>query len=200
MNHEERMARADVNGNSEFFFSYVLQFDDGTFYVGHTNAPAARWTEHAAGQSEATADKGRFRVRMAMPFGTRKEAQYNEERMQAALKSGADRLVALIQVFDQLINVVRPQKTFSELQREEQEYESEMQKVFHHSYALTFNLGPRPATACGYNGLSFYSTQDWGHLQKMARDEDFTGNIYGRRVCRACLEHAPADQAEMPAK
>ena len=53
MNHEERMARADVNGSSEFYFSYVLQFDDGTFYVGHTNAPAARWTEHAAGQSVA---------------------------------------------------------------------------------------------------------------------------------------------------
>ena len=110
MNHEERMARADVNGSSEFYFSYVLQFDDGTFYVGHTNAPAARWTEHAAGQSVATADKGKFRVRMAMPFGTRKEAQYNEERMQAALKSGADRLVALIQVFDQLINVGAPTK------------------------------------------------------------------------------------------
>ena len=39
MNHEERMARADVNESPEFFFSYVLQFDDGTFYVGHTNAP-----------------------------------------------------------------------------------------------------------------------------------------------------------------
>ena len=120
--------------------------------------------------------------------------------MQAALKSGADRLVALIQVFDQLINVVRPQKTFSELQREEQEYESKMQKVFHHSDALTFNLGPRPGTACGYNGFSFYSTQDWGQLQKMARDEDFTGHIYHRRVCRACLDHAPVDQAEMLAK
>ena len=192
--HEERMAKADVKGAPAFYFSYVLQFDDGSFYVGHTNAPASRFTEHAAGQSPATADRGGFRVRMAMPFGTRNEAQYNEDRIQAALRAGPDRVEALIRVFDQLINVVRPQKTFSELQREEQEYESEMQIVFHHSHAFMNNPGGRPGTACGYNGHQFYSTQDWDALNKLARDEDFTGNIYGRRVCRRCLDHAPADQ------
>ena len=191
--YEERMAKADVKGEPEFYFSYVLQFDDGTFYVGHTNAPASRWTEHAAGKSEATADRGTFRVRMAMPFLTRKEAQYNEERIQAALRAGPDRVEALIRVFDQLVNVVRPQKTFSELKREEQQYESEMQRVFHHSHALMFNPGGRPGTACGYNGYQFYSTQDWDVLKKMARDEDFTGNIYGRRVCRRCLDYAPSE-------
>ena len=75
MTNSDRMNRADEKANPEFFFSYVLQFDDGTFYVGHTNAPAARWSEHAAGLSVATAGKGSFRVRMALPFGTRKEAQ-----------------------------------------------------------------------------------------------------------------------------
>ena len=36
-------------------------------------------------------------------------------------------------------------------------------------------------------------------LLKQARDEDFTGNIYGRKVCRRCLEHAPeeAEAAEV---
>lgn len=194
MTHEERMAKADVKGSPEFYFSYVLQFDNGTFYVGSTNAPASRFIEHAAGKSTATAHRGNFRVRMAMPFGTRKEAQYNEHRIQDALRVGADRVEALIRVFDQLINIVRPQKTFSELQREEQEYESEMQIVFHHSHALMYNIGQRPGTACGYNGYQFYSTQDWGILKKMARDEDFTGNIYGRKVCRRCLQHAPSDQ------
>lgn len=193
MTYEQRMANSDRKAEPEFYFSYVLQFDDGGFYVGHTNSPAARWTEHAAGTSVATADRGNFRVRMAMPFGTRREAQYNEERMQEALKHGGDRLEALIRVFDQLINVVRPQKTFSELRREEEEYKGEMQTVFHHSLALMYNLGKRPGTACGYNGYQFYSTQDWKLLKKMARDEDFTGNIYGRRVCRRCLECAPVE-------
>ena len=196
MTHNDRMAKADEKGCAEFFFSYVLEFDDGTFYVGHTNAPAARWSEHAAGLSTATANKGAFRVRMAFPFGTRKEAQYNEERIQASLRVGTDRVEGMIRVFDQLVNVIRPQKTFSELQREEAEYEAEMQRVFHHSEALLFNLGRRPETACGYNGYKFYSTQDWATLIKKALDEDYTGNIYGRKVCRRCLEHAPPSVIE----
>ena len=73
MTHSERIVRADAKSEPEFYFSYVLQFDDESFYVGHTNAPASRFTEHAAGQSTATANRGPFRVRMAMPFGTRKE-------------------------------------------------------------------------------------------------------------------------------
>lgn len=196
MTNSDRMNRADERANPAFYFSYVLQFDDGTFYAGHTNAPAARWSEHAAGLSAATAGKGPFHVRMALPFGTRKEAQYNEERIQASLRAGTDRVEAMIGVFDQLINVVRPQKTFSELRREEEQYDAEMQRVFHHSTALLFNPGGRPGTACGYNdnGIKFYSTQDWDVLRKMARDEDLTGNVYGRKVCRPCLEHAPADQ------
>ena len=193
MTHDERMAKADVNADPEFYFSYVLQFDDGTYYVGHTNAPAARWTEHAAGTSGATADRGSFRVRMALPFGTRKEAQYNEDRIQVALRTSPDRLDAMLRVFDQLISVVRPQKSFSDLKQEEDQYEAEMQRVFHHSKALLFNPGGRPGTACGYNGHKFYATDNWSTLQKMARDEDFTGNIYGRKVCRRCLEHAPDD-------
>lgn len=192
VNYNERMRRADAIAQPEFFFSYVLQFDDGTFYVGHTNAPAARWSEHAAGLSPATANRGPFRVRLAYPFGTRTEAQYNEARIQDALRAGSHRVEAMLRVFDQIIDVVRPPKTFSQLREEEAEYESEMQSVFHHSTALTYNMGRRPGTACGYNGPSFYSTQDWSVLIKMARDEDFTGNIYGRKVCRRCLEHAPA--------
>ena len=68
----------------------------------------------------------------------------------------------------------------------------EMESVFHHSTALLYNLGGRPPTTCGYNGPKYYSTQDWEVLKKMARDEDFTGNVYGRKVCRRCLEYAPA--------
>ena len=191
MNNEQRMARADTLASPEFFFSYVLRFDDGTFYVGHTNAPAARWTEHAVGLSDATARRGPFAVKMAMPFQSRKEAQYNEDRLQAALRDSPKRLDALVRVFEQMVNVVRPQKTFSELRDEEAQYESEMQTVFHYSTALMFNMGRRPGTACGYNGYQFYSTNQWEDLRKKARDEDFTGNIYGRKVCRRCLDMAP---------
>ena len=192
--HEYRKQQADEKAAPACYFSYVLELDDGTFYVGSTNAPVARWVEHAAGiGAKATSGKS-FKVRMALPFHTRREAEYNEQRLQKALQqAGPQALNALIGVFEQVISVVRPEKTFSQLRQEEAEYESEMQRVFHHSTAAAFNIGRRPGTACGYNGYQFYSTPDWGTLRKMARDEDYTGNIYGRKVCRRCLERAPSE-------
>ena len=45
LDHGERKRRADEKSSPEFFYTYILQFeDDGTFYVGSTNNPAARWT------------------------------------------------------------------------------------------------------------------------------------------------------------
>ena len=190
--HDERKRKADQSAQSAHFFSYVLRFqDDGSFYVGSTNAPYARWTEHAIGiGAKATAGRG-FTVCMALPFLTRKEAEYNEKRLQEALDRGPRHIEAMLAVFDQILNVVRPPKTFSQLYEEEQRYMREMERVFHHSTALSWNPGGLPPTACGYDGPNYYSTQDWEALKKMARDEDFTGNIYGREVCRRCLELEP---------
>lgn len=191
--HEQRKSIADEKAGASYYFSYVLQLDDGSFYIGSTNAPFARWTEHAVSKGAKATDGKQFRVRMAIPFLTRREAEYNEQRLTNALRNGIQHIEALLTAFDQMVNVVRPEKTFSQLQREEAEYLREMERVFHHSTALSFNLGPRPGTACGYNGPSFYSTNDWEQIKKMARDEDFTGNIYGRKVCRRCLELAPQE-------
>jgi predicted GIY-YIG superfamily endonuclease len=189
ISHEQRKQRADDMATPAFYFSYVLEFEDGTFYAGSTNAPLARWTEHAVGKGAKATQGKPFTVRMATPFLSRREAEYNEWRLQKALASGGPQvLAALLGVFDQMLNIVRPQKTFSQLRDEEAAYESEMQRVFHHSHASMFNPGGRPGTACGYNGYQFFSTPDWSTLKKKARDEDFTGNIYGRRVCRRCLD------------
>ena len=194
--HELRKRKADELAQPSYFFSYVLRLDDGTFYVGSTNAPYARWTEHAVGVgAQATVDR-RFTVCMALPFLSRREAEYNEKRMQAALDRGHRHLEGLIAVFDQMAAAVRPPKTFSQLYEEEQRYILEMERVFHHSKALMWNPGGRPPTTCGYDGLKYYSTGDWKVLKKMARDEDFTGNTYGRKVCRRCLEYAPEIEAE----
>ncbi len=191
--HEERKRRADQAAQPAHYFSYVLQFEDGSFYVGSTNAPYARWTEHAGGVG-AKATSGRtFTVRMALPFLSRREAEYNEKRLQEALARGPRDMEALLAVFDQTLNVVRPPKTFSQLRQEEERYVHEMETVFHHSTALLSNPGGFPPTACGYPEPKYFSTQSWETLKKMARDEDYTGHIYGRKVCSRCLEHAPEE-------
>ena len=77
---DQRKRIADEKLQPVAFFSYVIQFDnDGSFYVGSTNAPLARFSEHAIGVgAKATAGKGPFKVRLILPFLTRKEAEYNE--------------------------------------------------------------------------------------------------------------------------
>ena len=45
--HKGRKDKADEKADPAFFFSYVIQFeDDGSFYVGSTNAPAAQGRIH----------------------------------------------------------------------------------------------------------------------------------------------------------
>ena len=190
LNHEQRKQASDKNTLPEFFYTYILQFDGGGFYVGSTANPAARWTEHAINGAEATAGK-RFTVKLVQQFITRREAEYNEKRIQEALIRGVKNVEAMIDNFGRISQMLRPEKTFSQLQQEEQTYIRKMEKVFHHSRALSWNPGGFPPTTCGYDGLRYYSTQDWEVLKKMARDEDYTGNVYGRRVCRQCLSLAP---------
>ena len=192
---EERKYKADLALRPSSFYSYILQFDDdGSFYVGSTNSPLARFSEHAIGVG-AKATSGRsFTIRLILPFLSRREAEYNEQRLQAALAKGPVNIETMIKVFNRIINIVRPEKTFSQLRDEERKYRLEMESVFHHSTNLVGGIVPPKPTACGWKG-EHYGTSDWAELKKMAGDEDFTGNVYGRRVCRACLEHAPVKVA-----
>ena len=151
LDHEERKAKADEKAAPEFCYSYVLRFeDDGSFYVGSTNNPAARFTEHAVGVGAVVTSGRRFTVCLVHQFGSRTEAEYEEE-----------------------------------------DYEREMQSVFHHSTALSWNPGGRPPTTCGYDGMEYYSTQSWDTLIQQAREEDALravgGQRQGREVCRQCL-------------
>ena len=106
-----------------------------------------------------------------------------------------NRMQAALERMQSALQNVTPQKTLVELRQEERDYETEMQSVFHHSTALYFNLGPRPPTTCGYDGSSYYSTQDWSVLLQMERErmalESAGGKSRGRQACQRCLALAP---------
>ena len=117
--HEERKQRADESSAASYWFSYVLELDDGSYYPGSTVAPFARWTEHAVDAGAKATIGHKFTVRAAWPFLTRREAEYNEKRLHEALNRSPKDLKALLAVFDQVMNAVRPQKTLAELHEEE---------------------------------------------------------------------------------
>ncbi len=201
MDHEERKHRADAIAQPEFYYSYILQFDDdGSFYVGSTNDPAARYAEHAIGVGAVETSGRRFKVRLVNQFGTRREAEYNENRINDALKKGPSNIEAMIDNFDRINQMIRPQKTFSELRKEEELYVRDMETVFHHSTALLGMGSYSRPTACGWKG-KHYGTPDWSVLIHQARIEDIIDAdekvqiSVGRRICRRCLTVAPPDPA-----
>ena len=58
----------------------------------------------------------------------------------------------MIDNFNRISMMIRPEKTFSQLRKEEEAFISEMSRVFHFSTALVWNPGGVPATACGFAG------------------------------------------------
>ena len=189
----ERERASDSRFDPGVHYVYILRLRDDSLYVGQTNDLVSRVAEHSI-DAGAEATKGQEpRLVWFSHTHDRTAAHQMEQRLQAALQRSPLELEAIIERFTALLDMVRPQKTFSQLREEEEAYESEMRRVFHYSTATMFNPGGLPATACGYRG-THYSTQDWEWLKKMARDEDFTGNVYGRKVCRRCLAVAPESQ------
>lgn len=199
MTHSERKRQADRSLQTRFYYTYILEFDECDYYVGSTNEPLSRFTEHAINGSEATVGR-RFTVRLVNQFETRKEAEYNEKRIQAALERGPGNVAAMIDNFNRIADMIRPQKTLKDLQREDREYEREMRMSFHQSKAL---IGfPAPA-ACGWTGGStgeLYATPDWEEYAK-----EFVLHEEGKRVglpvrqrwirklCQYCVAEIPED-------
>lgn len=206
MNHEERKQKADEMANPSFYFSYVLELEDGALYVGSTNSPAARWTEHAVGIGAKATQGQSFKVRMVMPFVSRREAEYNEQRLQVALQTGGPQgLTALLSLYDQIINIVRPQKTLRELEVEQRDFDREIRRNFHFVTNLR-SMHLTKKTACGAEGDvvgemtsvgqgQFTGTDDWGELLQRQREkeaiESVNGKFRDRRPCPACLAMAP---------
>ena len=148
----ERHRKADENLTPKAFFSYVLKLGDDDFYVGSTNSPLARFAEHALDVG-AGATKGKsFKAVLVLPFLTRKEAEYNEERLKAALDKSPAVLQGLIDLNNQISLILRPEKTPADLRREETAYELEMKLSFHMWPQPDGYGGKTKPTACGWDG------------------------------------------------
>ena len=195
----DRETASDSRFNPDVHYVYVLRLRDNTLYVGQTNDLASRMVEHTV-DAGAEATKGQEpRLVWFSHTHDRHGAKQMEQRLQAALKRSPLELETIVERFNALLDLVRPQKTLRQLQEEEKAYESKMRKHFHHSNALMFNPGGRPPTTCGYDGPEYYSTNDWGHLRQMQREkealESVGGRYPGRPPCPDCSAKAPAPES-----
>ena len=192
----DREKASDNRFGPTVHYVYILRLGDDSLYVGQTNDLASRVAEHAV-DAGAEATKGQApRLVWFSHTHDRRGAHQMEHRLQAALKRSPLELEAIIERFNALLDLMRPQKTLRQLQKEEMDYENRMRSLFHHSKALLHNLGQRPPTTCGYDGREYYSTNEWDTLRQMQREkealESVGGSFRGRPPCPECLAKAPA--------
>ena len=196
----EREKASDSRFEPGVLYVYILRLRDNSLYVGQTNDLTSRVAEHVI---DAGAEATRGQSPQLVWFShthDRNSARQMEQRLQTALERSPLEVEAIIDRFSSLLDLVRPQKTLRQLQDEEQAYESKMRRHFHHSKALLFNIGPRPATACGYDGPEYYSTNDWNELRQRQREKEAVESVGGeyrggRPPCPACLAKAPASDS-----
>ncbi|MCI0595975.1 MAG: GIY-YIG nuclease family protein [candidate division Zixibacteria bacterium] len=65
------------------FFVYILQADDGMFYVGHTKNLDDRLQRHRQGRSLATKSRSGWRLLYKEEFATRPEAVRREREIKS---------------------------------------------------------------------------------------------------------------------
>ncbi len=220
LNHEERKATADQWAQPEFYYSYILRFEDGGFYVGSTNNPAARFTEHAVGVGAVATAGRRFKVCLVHQFGTRKEAEYNESRIQRALARGPVNVEAMVDNFGRISSMIRPEKTLRELEDEDRAFQLEMRSHYHMLQGRAggfWSVGVFSRTACGWEippkitphggvisaesvHYPAHGTGQWPTFIQTAREEEALRAVGGRPkevpVCRRCLDKVPQEPTE----
>ena len=195
----DRETASDSKFTPDVHYVYILRLRDNTFYVGQTNDLASRVVEHTL-DAGAEATKGQEpRLVWFSHTHDRDGARQMEQRLQAALQRSPLDLEIIVERFNSLLDLVRPQKTLRQLQEEKKAYESKMRRHFHHSDASMFNPGGRPPTTCGYDGPEYYSTNRWELLRQKQREkeavESVGGSYQGRPPCPECLAKAPAPES-----
>ena len=201
--NEQREKWSDHKSSPLVWYVYILEFDDGSYYIGQTNDLTVRLAEHALGNgAEATKEKAHKLVWFNQ-CADRDSAKHMETRLK---KANAKRISGMISNFDQLVRLVKPDKTLDELERERRDYISKMGGLYHHNNRNF--LYPYVPAACGWDGgpkNKLFGTPDWQELVEIAETYDAVEKVAGedaaRRAvrgfppCGKCLALRPLDDA-----
>ena len=202
--NQQREIMSDRKMDPIVWYVYILDQGD-RFYVGQTNDIEARLLEHGT--------KGRSgRLVWFNQASTRESAKTMESRLQRTLDSDPDGIVRLVNQFDRLLAIMRPEKSLMDLQREHRAMESYSRKVFHH---IPLRIGQNK-TACGewaYNSQIGTGAKGVGSIEDLRRNDEVLRQVleatgdedtarraapYGRESCRYCLtgEQSPLAHRE----
>ena len=189
MNNRQREEASDRKTDPVLWYVYILQKCDGSFYIGQTNDLQTRVLEHGL-DAGAEATKGQQeKLKWWNHCHDRDAAIALEQRLQAALDRSPLEIEGVIERFDTLHRMIRPEKSLAELRAEERAYAREMRRAFHHRPIV---IGQRGAT-CGWIGVldgdaplgseppsELYGTSDWERLFQMERERKALESVGGK--------------------
>lgn len=209
MRVERRERASDTNAEPLVWYVYILEIEDGDFYIGQTNDLKVRLAEHAIGAGAERTSGKKPRLVWVNMATERAAAKRMEARLQRAKNRNPEEVRKVVADFKELIRMVKPDKTLAELEEEQRDYESEMDRAFHHVPLTVASLGGIRRASCGWYGASWnnyavYGTNDWKSLAADAEkydtvkslvDEDAARRVvHGRPPCRRCLAIMPSTE------
>ena len=121
-----------------------------------------------------------------------------------SVQVGCDAFRAEWRDFDELVRMIKPDKTLAELEREQRDCEVRMDRAFHHVPLIPGNQG----ASCGWRGVSWnnhaiHGAPGWKSLAPVAEryekvraavDEEAARKVVGGRPpCGCCLAVMPAE-------
>ena len=195
-----RETRSDQQNDPTLWCVYIVENGDGGLYIGQTNNLTVRVAEHAMGAgAEATSGKAPRLVWFTHTH-SRENALKVEARLKTRYAERPDEIRRTIADFDQLVKMVRPDKTLAQLREEEKAHERDMRMSFHY---VPVTVTAR-RSACGWMGGregQLFGSSDWDSLRAMADtydavltaagEEAARKAIDGRPPCRDCLAKQP---------
>ncbi len=205
MTNEQRESISDAVREPVLWYVYILRLEGGELYIGQTNDMDSRLVEHNldAGSTATAGQEGE--LVFFTHTHSRESAKRTEERLRRTLQRSPLEIESIIEHFDRLVRLIRPEKTLAQLRQDEADYESEMRSHFHLCISSYYN--PITKTACGWqpDGQLFsgrlrggiHGTESWELLRQRERERLALKSVgskqSGHSVCQRCLKLIPVD-------
>ena len=148
--NETRENKSDNKGATLVWYVYIIELEDGGYYVGQTNDLPTRCAEHALGGGAKATATQKGKLVWFSHTHAREAAKAMEARLQAANERSPHEIQVLAGRFQDLVRLVCPEKTLRELTEEQAERDRVASSRYH---MLIRKEGDIFVSAvCGYRG------------------------------------------------
>ena len=148
--NETRENKSDNKGAPLVWYVYIIELEDGGYYVGQTNDLHTRYAEHALGGGAKATATQKGKLVWFSHTHAREAAKAMEARLQAANERSPHEIQVLAGRFQDLVRLVCPEKTLRELTEEQAERDRVAASRYH---MLIRKEGDVFLSAvCGYRG------------------------------------------------